>query len=93
MASDLPTVAESGAAGFDATSWHGLWAPAGTPRPIVDKLSAEVKRIFEQPGIQAKLKEVGAVPSPMTPEAFGQFIASERAKWAEVVKASGAEAP
>jgi tripartite-type tricarboxylate transporter receptor subunit TctC len=92
-APDVPTVTESGVAGFDATSWHGLWAPAGTPRPIVDRLAAEVKRIFEQPGIQAKLKEVGAVPSPMTPEAFAHFIALERAKWAEVVKVSGAEAP
>ena len=90
-APDVPTVGEA-IAGFDATSWHGLWAPAGTPRPIVDKLAAEVKRIFEQATIVAKLKEVGAVPSPMTPEAFAAFIGTERAKWSEVVKASGAEA-
>jgi tripartite-type tricarboxylate transporter receptor subunit TctC len=89
-APDVPTVAET-LNGFQATSWHGLWAPAGTPRPIVDKLAAEVKRIFEEPATQAKLKEIGAVASPMTPEQFTQFIAEERKKWQEVVKAAGLE--
>lgn len=89
-APDVPTVAET-LPGFQATSWHGLWAPAGTPRPVVDKLGAEVKRILEEPATQAKLKEVGAVASPMTPEQFAQFIADERKKWQEVVKAAGLE--
>jgi tripartite-type tricarboxylate transporter receptor subunit TctC len=89
-APDVPTVAES-LPGFEATSWHGLFAPAGTPKPIVDKLAAEVKRIFEAPELQTKLKEIGAVPAPMTPEQFTQFIAAERRKWQEVVKAAGLE--
>ncbi|HEX2555064.1 MAG TPA: tripartite tricarboxylate transporter substrate binding protein [Microvirga sp.] len=89
-APDVPAVAET-LKGFQATSWHGLWAPAGTPRPIVDKLAAEVKRIFEEPATQAKLKEVGAVASPMTPEQFAAFIGDERKKWQEVVKAAGLE--
>ena len=90
-APDVPPIADT-LKGFDATSWHGLFAPAGTPRPIVDKMAAEVKRILEMPETVSKLTEIGAVPSPMTPDEFTSFIASERAKWAEVVKASGATA-
>jgi tripartite-type tricarboxylate transporter receptor subunit TctC len=89
-APDVPAVAET-LSGFDATSWHGLFVPAGTPRPIVDKLAAEVKRIFEAPDTRAKLHEIGAVASPMTPEQFADFIAAERRKWQEVVKAAGLE--
>jgi tripartite-type tricarboxylate transporter receptor subunit TctC len=90
VAPDVPTVAAT-LPGFDATSWHGLFVPARTPRPIVDTLAAEVKRIFESPEQQKSLLEVGAVPSPMTPEQFGEFIASERRKWQEVVQAAGVE--
>jgi len=89
-APDVPTVAET-QAGFDATSWHGLFAPAGTPKPIVDKLAAEVRRILNLPETRQRFSELGAIPSPMTPEEFTQFIATERAKWQEVVKASGAK--
>ena len=88
-APNVPTVAET-LPGFDATSWHGVFVPAGTPRPIVDTLAAEVKRIFTAPDVQKNLVEVGAVASPMTPEEFTTFISAERAKWQEVVKASGA---
>jgi tripartite-type tricarboxylate transporter receptor subunit TctC len=87
-APEVPTVSES-LPGFDATSWHGLFVPAGTPRPIVDRLAAEVKQIFSAADVQGKLKEVGAVPSPMTPEAFTTFISAERAKWKDVVEAAG----
>jgi tripartite-type tricarboxylate transporter receptor subunit TctC len=89
-APDVPTVGET-LQGFEATSWHGLFAPAGTPKEIVDKLAAEVKRIFDAPETQTKLKEIGAVPAPMSPEQFTQFIAGERRKWQEVVKAAGLE--
>ena len=77
--------------GFDATSWHGVFAPAGVPRPVVDALAAEVKRIFSSPEVQKSLFEVGAVPSPMTPGEFAEFIAAERGKWQEVVRAAGVE--
>lgn len=90
-APDVPPIADT-LKGFDATSWHGLFAPAGTPCPVVDKMAAEVKRILEMPDTVTKLTEIGAVPSPMTPDQFTAFIAAERAKWAEVVKASGATA-
>lgn len=90
-APDVPPIADT-IKGFDATSWHGLFAPAGTPRPIVEKMAAEVKRILQMPENVTKLTDIGAVPSPMTPDQFTAFIAAERAKWAEVVKASGATA-
>jgi tripartite-type tricarboxylate transporter receptor subunit TctC len=90
-APEVPAVAET-LAGFEATSWHGLFAPAGTPRAIVDKLADEVKRIFEAPEVQKNLAEVGAVSSPMTPEQFIAFIAAERSKWQEVVQTAGVQA-
>lgn len=89
-APDVPTMAET-LPGFEATSWHGVFAPAGTPREIVDKVAAEVKAMLETPANAQKLNEIGAVPSPMTPEQFTAFIAGERKKWSEVVKASGAK--
>lgn len=91
-APDVPTVADT-LPGFDATSWHGVFAPAGTPKPIVDRLSQEVKRIFEAPDVQKTLADIGAVASPMTPEQFAAFIAAERTKWQEVVKAAGVQVP
>ena len=90
IAPDVPTVAET-IPGFDATSWHGVFAPAGTPKPIVDAMAAEMKRILELPDVKEKLFEIGAIAAPMTPEAFVAFIDSERTKWSEVVKASGAK--
>jgi tripartite-type tricarboxylate transporter receptor subunit TctC len=85
---DLPTIAET-LPGYEATAWQGLFAPAGTPRPIVDKLAAEVKRILEMPDVASSLKAVGAEPAPMPPDAFAAFTRSERAKWKEVVRVAG----
>jgi len=90
IAPDVPTVADT-IPGFEATSWHGVFAPAGTPKPIVDKMAAEMKRILELPDVKDKLFEIGAVASPMKPEDFVKFIDGERTKWADVVKASGAK--
>jgi len=89
-ASGVPPVAAT-LPGFEATSWHGTFAPAGTPRPVVEALAAEVKRIFSSAEVQKSLFEVGAVPSPMTPGEFAEFIAAERGKWQEVVRAAGVE--
>jgi tripartite-type tricarboxylate transporter receptor subunit TctC len=88
-APDVPTLAES-FPGFEATSWHGLFVPAGTPRPIVERLASEVKTVFDSPEQKKKLMEIGAVATPMSPEQFVEFIAAERKKWQDVVKASGA---
>ena len=89
-APDLPTIGET-LNGFSVSGWQGLFAPAGTPRPIVDRLAAEVKRIFELPEVAGALRNVGGEPQPMTPEQFAEFIASERPKWQAVVKASGVQ--
>jgi tripartite-type tricarboxylate transporter receptor subunit TctC len=87
-APDLPTIGET-LQGFSVEGWQGLFAPAGTPRPIVDKLAAEVKHVFEEPDVVTALTKVGGEPAPMSPDAFAAFIASERPKWRDVVKASG----
>jgi tripartite-type tricarboxylate transporter receptor subunit TctC len=87
-APDVPTIADT-LPGYDATTWHGLFAPAGTPRPIVDKIAADVKRIYETPEVQAKLKEIGATPRPMPPDEFAEFSAAERRRYLGIVKAAG----
>ena len=87
-APDLPTIGET-IAGFSVSGWQGLFAPAGTPRPIVDKLAAEVRHVFEEPDVVTQLKKVGGEPAPMNPDAFAAFIAAERPKWRDVVKAAG----
>jgi tripartite-type tricarboxylate transporter receptor subunit TctC len=87
-APDLPTIGES-LPGFEATSWQGLFAPAGTPQPIIEKLADEANRIFLLPDVVNSLRKVGGDPLPMRPSNFAQFVRSERLKWAEVVKSSG----
>ena len=88
-APDLPTVAET-LPGFDVNNWVGLLAPAGTPTDIVRKWNADVNRIMQGADIKQRLLTEGARYAPNTPEEFGVFIKSEIAKWAPVVKASGA---
>jgi tripartite-type tricarboxylate transporter receptor subunit TctC len=82
---DLPPLAEF-LPGFEATSWHGLFAPAGTPPAIVAKLSGEIQRILHSPKISERLQGMGAKPIGNTPEEFAQFISAERKKWAEVIQ-------
>jgi tripartite-type tricarboxylate transporter receptor subunit TctC len=88
---ELPTIGES-LRGFEVSNWIALFAPAGTPPDIVRRWNAEVQRIMQSPEIQARLPNEGARFIPMTPEQFGAFQKSEIAKWAPVVKASGARA-
>lgn len=87
---NVPTVAEAGVPGYEATSWFGLFAPAGTPAPVVQKLNATIVKALNDPAVKQRIAEQGATPSPETPEQFAAFITQETAKWAEVVKASGA---
>jgi tripartite-type tricarboxylate transporter receptor subunit TctC len=82
---DVPAMAEF-LPGFEATSWHGLFAPAGTPPEIIQKVSQEVQRIMQLPEVQERLRAMGAVPVGSTPEAFQEHIKAERQKWADVVK-------
>ena len=84
VAPEIPTVAET-LPGFDAQSWHGLYAPAGVPKAIIDQIAADMKRIMDQPAVQTKLREIGAEPAPMTPEEFATFAAAERVRYKEIV--------
>ncbi len=86
-APDVPTIAESGFAGFDGSSWFGMAAPAGTPRDVVLKLQKEVASIIGVPAIAEKLIQQGADPVGDTPEEFAAYIKSETEKWGRVVKA------
>jgi tripartite-type tricarboxylate transporter receptor subunit TctC len=87
---DLPTLAEQGVTGFDVASWYGIAAPAATPRHVVSKLAAVLLEAVEDPGIVARLAEIGAEPWPLGTEAYNAFIRAEVARWAPVVAASGA---
>ncbi|HEX7892500.1 MAG TPA: tripartite tricarboxylate transporter substrate binding protein [Ramlibacter sp.] len=89
---DVPTIAESGVAGYDTSTWGGLIAPAGTPKEIVAKLNAEVNRILKLPEVRERLQASGAEPGSGSAEDFGRFVQSEMQKWGQVVKASGATA-
>jgi tripartite-type tricarboxylate transporter receptor subunit TctC len=91
-ASDFPTVAESGLAGFEVETWFGLLAPAGTPRPIIAKLNAETVRAMNQPDVKDKMAAQGLFVASGTAEEFGAYLKAEIAKWATVVKESGAKA-
>ena len=88
---DVPTVAET-VPGYEASAWFGMAVPKGTPRPIIDKLNKTVNEALADPGVQAKLAELGGTLIPGTPEDFGKVITSETDKWAKVVKATGATA-
>ncbi|MBO1113102.1 tripartite tricarboxylate transporter substrate binding protein [Bordetella petrii] len=87
---DVPTMAQAGVAGYDASSWFGLLAPAGTPPAIVEQVQRDVAKILQDPAVRARFAALGAVPSGMAPAQFKQFMAAEAAKWAKVVKQSGA---
>jgi tripartite-type tricarboxylate transporter receptor subunit TctC len=88
---DLPTIAEAGVPGYDSSSWFGVLAPAGTPREIVSRLNAEIVKALSAPEIRERLQSQGAEPVGNTPEQFAAFIRGEIAKWAKVVKDSGAK--
>jgi tripartite-type tricarboxylate transporter receptor subunit TctC len=89
---DVPTIEEAaGLKGFDATSWFGLLAPAGTPPDIVNRIQQEVAKSLNTPGIKEKLLSQGAIPSGNSPAEFARHIENEHRKWAQVVKVSGAK--
>jgi tripartite-type tricarboxylate transporter receptor subunit TctC len=85
----VPTIAESGVPGFEATQWYGVVAPAGTPAGIVKKLNAEIVAIMGSAEMKARLVTEGAIAAPNTPGEFAAFIEAERRRWGAVVKAAG----
>jgi len=90
-APDVPTVAES-LPGFEATTWFAMFAPANTPKPVIDKLNAEIVRVFKLPEVAERLKTLGLDPVLSSSEELGKYQAAEIVKWAKVVKESGAKA-
>jgi tripartite-type tricarboxylate transporter receptor subunit TctC len=86
---NVPTASEAGVPGYEATIWLGLMAPAGTPKPIIDKLNAAVNAAIKRPDIVKLWTEQGAVPMSMTPEEFDKYLRGDIVKWAEVVKKFG----
>jgi len=89
---EVPTIAEAaGLKGFEASSWFGLLAPAGTPADIVNRVQQETAKALATPALKERLVAQGAIPGGMSPADFGRFIATETKKWAAVVKASGAK--
>jgi len=85
---DLPTMAEAGVKGYEASTWFALFAPADTPQEIVDKLSEETRRILALPDVREKLLSLGAQPSGSTPQELARFVESEIAKWGRVIRSA-----
>jgi tripartite-type tricarboxylate transporter receptor subunit TctC len=89
---DVPTVAEQGYAGFEALTWFGFFAPTATPDAVVERLNAEVRAVLAMPEVVAQLGNLGLSPMLQTPQQAQAYVAAEMAKWAEVIKISGATA-
>jgi tripartite-type tricarboxylate transporter receptor subunit TctC len=88
---DLPTIAEAGVPGYEVNSWSGIIAPAGLPRPILDKLNAAVNATVVAPEVRERLAQLGSESGGGTPEQFGELIRRDSAKWAEVIRRTGAK--
>ena len=89
---ELPTVAEAGVPGYESGIWLGLVAPAGTPRPVLERINAEVRKVIDSPDVKAAWAKQGAFPMGMSIEQFDKFLRAEIVKWAKAVRASGARA-
>jgi tripartite-type tricarboxylate transporter receptor subunit TctC len=88
---NIPTVAEAGVPGYEATIWLGVMAPAGTPKPVVEKLNAEINKVINRPDVKEAWQKQGAVPLVMNPAEFDKYLRADIEKWARVVKVSGAK--
>jgi tripartite-type tricarboxylate transporter receptor subunit TctC len=86
---DVPTIAEAGLPGYEMLNWLGLFAPAGTPRAIVERLSSEAVKIVRQPEVVSRFHAQASEPSPLASDEFAAFVKKEVDKWAKVVAATG----
>jgi tripartite-type tricarboxylate transporter receptor subunit TctC len=89
---DMPTIAESGLPGYDVSVWYGLFAPAGTPRPIVSRLNADVTRALESPDLAARFTKMGSTAMPSTPAALDALVKRDYERWARVIRNAGIKA-
>jgi tripartite-type tricarboxylate transporter receptor subunit TctC len=83
---NVPTIAESGVPGYEVTSWQGVFAPAGTPQPIIERLHSEIVKILQEPDMQDRLAKLGMEQQKMSTQQFAEFQKDEVAKWAEVIR-------
>jgi tripartite-type tricarboxylate transporter receptor subunit TctC len=88
---DVPTMIEAGVPGYEVTAWTGVIAPAGLPRPILDRLNHAVNATIQDPTVKARLAQLGSEGGGGTPEDYGEIIRKDSAKWAEVIRRSGAK--
>jgi len=86
---EVPTIAEAGVKGYESTIWLGIMAPAGTPKPVIDRLNAEVAKIVGRPDVKKAWNEQGAEPMAMTPGEFEKYLNDDIAKWAKVIRGAG----
>jgi tripartite-type tricarboxylate transporter receptor subunit TctC len=86
---DVPTIAEAGLPGYEATIWLGIMAPAGTPQAIVDKLNAEINQVLKRPEVKEAWGKQGAEPMLMTPAEFDTYLRGDIDKWAKVIQTAG----
>jgi tripartite-type tricarboxylate transporter receptor subunit TctC len=87
---DIPTIAEAGVPGYEATTWNGIVAPSGLPKPILAALNRDINKTLASATLKERFAAIGADPSPRTPEQFAELIRSEHAKWGDVVRRAGA---
>jgi tripartite-type tricarboxylate transporter receptor subunit TctC len=88
----VPTIAESGVPGYEINNWYGIFAPANTPQPIIQRLNTETIKIVQKPDVRAKLIAAGLEPMWSTPAEFADYVRAETAKWRKIVVDSGATA-
>ena len=89
---NIPTIAEGGLKGFEVNNWYGFFAPAGTPKDVVNRLHAETAKALTMPDVRTRLIDAGIIATSSTPDAFAAYIAAETKKWAKVVKAANIKA-
>jgi tripartite-type tricarboxylate transporter receptor subunit TctC len=86
LVSDVPTIAEAGYPGFDVIAWYALFAPRGTPAPVVSRLSSEVQKILERSDVRAEMGKLGAEPHYLSPQGLTDYVATESPKWGPLLK-------
>jgi tripartite-type tricarboxylate transporter receptor subunit TctC len=89
IAPELPTIAESGLPGFEVIAWYNMFAPAGTPRAVVNRINAEINRRLEQPQVRERFLALGVVPLTGTPEDLGAYLKFEIDRWAKLIQEAG----
>ena len=92
VAPELPTLAESGLPGFDASTWQAVFAPAGTPQPVLDRLSAEILASLRKPDVVARIDKLGFTVEPRDPASFRPYWENEVATWVKIAKDAGVQA-